>query len=195
MNQFLELYLIGPLSLLYGQLPDAKKAVYTEALKYLSADDCKRIFVILRDNHNFARFPLIAEIKTAHKQAFSGPVSHSGEKPRWEKRGENRAEIVSKFFHQFVKSQLYIKADSEGWDIPLRRYAMECANIQAQMIFPSPAKSIGYSAYRLELESDGDIARFMNLQRQNCANGEIYVVFDDALLQKWNSLSPKAIAA
>lgn len=172
------------------KLNDEQGEAYVEDLSEFSSDVLQRAWLHCRRSNKY--FPSIYEAisacdelrKSTGKPKSSNP---SGHREKWDIRDEDRKNLVHDFLYEnLMKTALYRQAQAEYWDIPLRRYAMALANLQAQMIYPSPAGHYAYEGSILEINHNMPGWKdFLEQQRIACANGAISFSVPSELIDRW----------
>lgn len=191
----IETLLIKPLEALFGELTEAKKTHYFEALRKLNDADLQAAFEHLRDNFSYSRFPAIADIQKArkanHKKSVGDQATNSDDfyKAHHEKLSRQR-KMANDYADEFMQSPLGAQARGEGWDRSLREYVYAAAHAQAQMIERSGA--IGYATclFSTEQLQSRDLyhvrKKLFDEYSQQAQTGQILVAVPLERMEEWS---------
>lgn len=190
----IELLLLKPLGILFGgPLSEPEKVYYIDAVRMCIDTQLNAMFIHLRDNHRYKRFPTVAEIQDA-KKATSGKEPYSsrndGQKQKmpWEALHDRIDSLTNEYVKQFmVNTPMAGQASREGWDMALWRYVSKCAHHQAQMICKAP--HVGWDGfvifnYRTDLSKE-EVFIFMKEQRAQAETGVIDVAVPVGHIDSW----------
>jgi len=196
-NAFTDKFLLTPLEALYGTLPAVKKSFYHDALKSYVDSELKLVFLYLRDNYPYQRFPSIADIQQARKKcAEERPISSSiatKQEFPWEIRNRKIiADQVEYCINYQKTSQTMREAEAEGWDWELIKYVREVAYAQAQAMHGF-IRSVDWARIQPDdLEKDALYAwrkRFLDDCRRIVGYGGIDVAIPTAKIALWKSMA------
>lgn len=190
-------HLLKPLSELFGSISAEKEAHYLESLKSAIDTELKEIFVHLRDNYEYTKFPPIAEIQKARKEisqmkaGFSNTRAHSSRKYPWEERAERIDAAVKAYWETFKNSVFYSQCVKENIHYLLEVYIKEVANVQTQIIERIPAgvgydcnKVFGYGFSNIP-EIKQKFKTFLDECRQQAETGRIEVTVPNSVLDRF----------
>lgn len=146
MSQAAYTYVITPMARLYGSINPAKEEIYLEQLRSFTAEQLGSAWQTVLETYTGQRHPPVAVILDAcKKSATTAGYEPLSEQHPWEARDFKRRIAVDKYMEGVRQGNRYLAAKRDGWGRALEQHIRDLAEIQAQIIHPSPSGQISYT--------------------------------------------------
>lgn len=186
-NDFRIMQLLRPVWLLTKQPSDDALAIYCEKLSKFSLDAIKQAVEKISNTWEKPSIPPLPVFLQTCEMYARGVVVSAGTTGRneIEERQKARADLLTDFRNNFLKSDIYRRADLEGWDSKLYRYTIAVAWVQIQIILPGKSGGIGWDGSVIPVGEK--IKEFIEQQRQLISGNMLNVQIPNEMIDSWKA--------